>query len=62
MNYAQNSNSQRMEWSWKLGRFAGIDVRIHVTFLLLIAWVGLAYWAQTKELAAVKSGIAFILS
>ena len=26
-----------MKWSWKLGKLAGIDVNVHVTFLLLIA-------------------------
>ena len=28
-----------MKWHWKLGRFAGIDVYIHATFLLIIAFV-----------------------
>ena len=28
-----------MKWQWKLGRFAGIDVFIHATFLLLIGCV-----------------------
>jgi Zn-dependent protease/predicted transcriptional regulator len=30
-----------MRWSWRLARIAGIDVRVHATFLLLLAWVGL---------------------
>ena len=32
-----------MKWSLKLVRIAGIDVKIHLTFLLLLAWVGIAY-------------------
>jgi hypothetical protein len=24
-----------MKWSWKLGKFAGIDVYLHATFILL---------------------------
>jgi Zn-dependent protease/predicted transcriptional regulator len=28
-----------MKWSWKIGRIAGIEVRIHATFLILLAWV-----------------------
>jgi Zn-dependent protease/CBS domain-containing protein len=32
-----------MKWSLKLGRIAGIDVQIHLTFLILLAWVGIAY-------------------
>ena len=31
-----------MKWQWKLGRFAGIDVYVHATFLLLIGWVAAA--------------------
>ena len=29
-----------MKWQWKLGRFAGIDVFVHATFVLIIGWVG----------------------
>ena len=36
-----------MKWSWKIGTFAGIDVFMHATFLLIIGWVGLTYWQQT---------------
>jgi len=42
-----------MKWQWKLGRFAGIDVFIHATFVLLIGWVGYNYWLQTGELSRV---------
>ena len=27
-----------MKWQWKLGRFAGIDVFVHATFILLIGF------------------------
>jgi Zn-dependent protease len=30
-------------WSWRVGRIAGIDVRIHATFLVLLAWIGIAH-------------------
>ncbi len=30
-----------MKWSFKIGRFAGIDVYMHFTFILLIGWVAL---------------------
>ena len=29
-----------MFWSFSIGRFADTTVRIHVTFLLLLAWIG----------------------
>ena len=51
-----------MKWQWKLGRFAGIDVYVHTTFLLLIGWVGYNYWLQTQELSKVFVGILFIFT
>ena len=51
-----------MRWQWKLGTFAGIDVFVHATFLLLIGWVGYSYWLQHGTLAKVVEGILFILA
>lgn len=51
-----------MKWSWKLGKFAGIDVYLHTTFLLLIVWIALTYWLQENSLGAVVSGVGFILA
>jgi len=51
-----------MKWSWKLGRFAGIDVYVHATFLLIIGWIALEHWTQGRSLVAVLSGIVFILT
>ena len=51
----------RLKWSAKLGRFAGIDVYVHVTFLLLLAWVGLEPWTSTGSPAAVASGLTLVL-
>ena len=50
-----------MKWSIKIGRFAGIDVFMHFTFLLLIGWVALLHWRQGQSIAAVIAGVAFIL-
>jgi len=49
-------------WSWKLARVAGIDVHMHATFLLLVAWVALSHWAAEQSVAAVVAGVAFILA
>lgn len=51
-----------MKWSWKLTRIAGIDVYVHATFFILIAWIGLSYWQVEGTLAAVISGVGFILA
>ena len=50
-----------MRWSWRLGRLAGIDVKVHATFFLLVAWVGMTYWLAGQGVAGVLSGILFIL-
>jgi len=51
-----------MRWSWKLGRFAGIDVYVHTTFFLLVGWVALSYWMQTRTAAGTLEGVGFLLA
>ncbi len=51
-----------MKWQWKIGRFFGIDVYMHATFLLLIGWVSVTHWLEQRSLIAVLWGIAFILA
>lgn len=50
-----------MKWSWKIASFSNIDVFIHATFLLIIGWVGLSYWQQTRTLEGTLEGILFTL-
>lgn len=50
-----------MKWQWKLGTFAGIDVFIHATFLLIVGWYGFTYWQETRTLAGALEGVVFIL-
>lgn len=51
-----------MRWSWKLGRIAGIDVRVHATFLLLLAWAALSYYRLGGSAAAAFRGVLFTLA
>ena len=51
-----------MKWSVRLGSFRGIMVYVHFTFLILLAWVGLAHWQEERNLGAVVMGIGFILA
>jgi len=51
-----------MKWQWRLGRFAGIDVYVHATFLLLIGWVGYSHWLANHLWSEVLSGVFFILA
>jgi Zn-dependent protease/predicted transcriptional regulator len=49
-------------WSWKLARIAGIEVYVHATFFMVIAWIALVYWNQNGTLEAVIDGVGFILA
>ena len=51
-----------MTWSWKLARIAGIDIYVHVTFLMVIVWIGVIHWSQNETLGAVIEGVGFILA
>jgi len=48
-----------MKWSFKLGRFLGIDVFVHCTFLILLVVIGIAHWLPERSLAAALSGMLF---
>src|SRR5256885_15646258 len=49
-----------MGWSIPILRVAGIQLRIHITFVLLIAWIAFAYYSQGGSPAAV-GGVLFVL-
>ncbi len=49
-----------MRWSWRIGRIGGVDIFIHVTFLMLLAWVGISHWVEHRNLAESLIGVAFI--
>lgn len=51
-----------MKWSIKIGRLLGIDVYLHFTFLLLLAFLGFLYWRATQEVTATLHGVAFIVA
>lgn len=51
-----------MSWSWKLARVAGIDVYVHATFLIVVAWIALVHWNQSQSVAAVVKGVGYILT
>ena len=51
-----------MKWSWKLGKVFGINVYMHATFLILIAWIVLTEWGETHSVRAVAGAVLFILA
>jgi len=50
----------RVKWSFQLARIAGIDVRVHATFFLLLAWFGYVYYAEGGY-GAMVIGLSFII-
>lgn len=50
-----------MQWSYTILRVAGTEIRIHLTFLLLLAWIGIAYWQDGGARAAIE-GVGFIVA
>ena len=51
-----------MKWSWRVGRIAGIDLYVHVTFVILVGWVALSHYLARRSGADALMGVAFILT
>ena len=49
-----------MKWSCKLGSPFGIDVHVHASFLLLLAWVGFGAYSDTHSALAVLVSVLFV--
>lgn len=49
-----------MKSSWKIGDVAGIAVRIHATFPLLLLWVGVVRYLARREWIDAVTGVAFL--
>lgn len=50
-----------MSWSITIARIAGSEIRIHLTFLILLAWIGIAQYLAGGAGAALDS-IAFVIA
>jgi Zn-dependent protease len=49
-----------MTWSLTIGRFGATTVRVHLTFFLLLAWIGVSAWQQ-GGIAAARDSVLFIV-
>src|SRR5271157_3056644 len=49
-----------MSWSLTIGRFGTTTVRVHLTFFLLLAWIGVSAWQQ-GGLPAARDSVLFIV-
>ena len=50
-----------MSWSFSIGRLFGSELRVHATFFLLLAWIGVAAWSNGGPQAALQN-LAFVLA
>src|SRR5690348_7536308 len=51
-----------MRWSWKAATLAGIELRVHATFPLLLAWAALSYSRIGGGAAAALRGVLVTLA
>lgn len=51
-----------MKWSIKLGRYLGIDVYLHVTFLLFLAFIGSSLLMAGGSLGQALDGVLFFVA
>jgi stage IV sporulation protein FB len=49
-----------MRWSVRIARIAGTEIRIHMTFVIFLAWIAFTYYQTGGPDAAVR-GLVFIL-
>src|SRR2546423_15261876 len=50
-----------MKWSIKFARIAGIDLKIHITFLIFLAWIGYTYYQQGGSRVALEGTLFVVL-
>lgn len=51
-----------MKWTWKIGRIAGIDVKIHLTFFFILIWFGLSAYMTSGSISAAFTNVLLILT
>jgi len=49
-----------MKWSLKIARIAGINIYLHWTFLILLAWIAVAFYVVGDGLTSALRGVGFI--
>jgi len=50
-----------MRWSITIGRIAGTAVKIHITFILFLAWIAFSAWNRGGAAAALDSTLFIVL-
>jgi len=50
-----------MKWHWKIGRIAGIDIKLHLSFFFLLIWVGIPVLISGGSTSDMLMEILFVL-
>ena len=45
-----------MRWAYRIGRLAGTDIKVHVTFPLVVAWWSYSGYVEGGQQAAIWNG------
>lgn len=51
-----------MKWSWKIGKFSGIDLKVHATFAIIIVWVIYKHLINGDDLKTIVETLFFVLT
>lgn len=55
-------NARRSWWTWNLGKIAGIPIRMHLTLVLMLAWITLSYATAGASVRATGLGVVLVLA
>lgn len=51
-----------MRWSWRLGKFVGVEFYVHWTFLLLVTWIAVSYVGEQTGPTAALQAAGFLVA
>jgi Zn-dependent protease/CBS domain-containing protein len=54
--------NQEGHWAWRIGRLFGIEIRVHATFLILLAWVAASHLLRGHGAAEAVGGVTYVLA
>jgi len=60
MDRPANKPKAGSAWSWRLGRLAGVDTYVHLTFVLLVGLVALSSILEGAGLRSTVTGLLFL--
>jgi Zn-dependent protease len=61
-NKENKLRGEKMKWSWTLGKIAGVELKIHLTFVFLLIWIGFSTVLSGGTANAALFEILFVLA